>query len=700
MKHKKPIKDILYSADDYTAEEIAEMTDAADKETKERIYAMTCKRLAQKKGGTEASSESFRVTVTRRPAWMHTVATTAACLVIAGGLTGGAVMLHHSANSTPSPEFAEQTTQEQTTTAVTEQKIQKAWTEEELYNLLQNYDVNFSEYAVLTGSYERSDQDGFQIDGTYQADFTKDWYYTSEIHSRDMSDGTWSENFQNNQSYFADGYLLRLYDYAPHATENSHFIVEQESYPGIMVISNVQSMLADVMTNTANWKITGTQTMQNVAGNSAYDRECVLVEGKWDYENKLLSSSYIAFWESYTAAIDTETGMCMQFTAFDENNKECFSIHHHDVHFSRESISITPPSRMGELIHEGGFTGDTDLPEIFSTNSSEDVYIVKIVDRAKEEGLPFAEALEKIHEDERNEYFLSGIYSHYVIVHYSDETQEDIKSALKNGRAKISDLDRFRIHYWTEPKKTTEPPTVETTPATTTETGLCSDPLQSTTTTSESSYPVCSHPLQSTTTKPLNPSTNVTIVKIVDRTKEEDLVVADALEKIHEDEKNEYFLGAIYSHYVIVHYSDGTQEDIKSALKNGRAKITDLDRFGIHYYTEPKEVQNPNDPKLHPLYEKYPEYFNLGTFKGLEVYVWQMSESSYYCGVLPGTNRLKTTEEITALMANGATIDEMKEILAVYGIGKENIFIMPLSSYGCKIDVEYCRKIEAMFWEN
>jgi hypothetical protein len=33
---------------------------------------------------------------------------------------------------------------------------------------------------------------------------------------------------------------------------------------------------------------------------------------------------------------------------------------------------------------------------------------------------------------------------------------------------------------------------------------------------------------------------------------------------------------------------------------------------------------------------KYPEYFDLSTFKGLELYVWQMAEGSYSCGLMLG----------------------------------------------------------------
>ncbi len=83
------------------------------------------------------------------------------------------------------------------------------------------------------------------------------------------------------------------------------------------------------------------------------------------------------------------------------------------------------------------------------------------------------------------------------------------------------------------------------------------------------------------------------------------------------------------------------------------------------------------------LREKYPEYFDLSTFKGLEVYVWQMAPNGYFCGVMEGTNREKTLEEMMSL--KGTAIDEMKAILSTYDIPKENISIIPwqnpISSY-------------------
>lgn len=105
---------------------------------------------------------------------------------------------------------------------------------------------------------------------------------------------------------------------------------------------------------------------------------------------------------------------------------------------------------------------------------------------------------------------------------------------------------------------------------------------------------------------------------------------------------------------------------------------------------------------LHPLYEKHPEYWGLDGMKGVEVYVWQMGGNGYYCGALPGTNRRKSEEEIQALFANGATLEEMRTILELCEIEREKVSIIPvqnpLSSYWYEIDVEYAARINALFW--
>lgn len=83
------------------------------------------------------------------------------------------------------------------------------------------------------------------------------------------------------------------------------------------------------------------------------------------------------------------------------------------------------------------------------------------------------------------------------------------------------------------------------------------------------------------------------------------------------------------------------------------------------------------------LREKYPEYFDLTTSKGLEVYVWQMARDSYSFGVLPGTNRVKTLDEMVIM--KGASAEEMRIILSSYDIDERDICIIPwqnpISSY-------------------
>ena len=90
-----------------------------------------------------------------------------------------------------------------------------------------------------------------------------------------------------------------------------------------------------------------------------------------------------------------------------------------------------------------------------------------------------------------------------------------------------------------------------------------------------------------------------------------------------------------------------------------------------------------SSPEIDKLREKYPEYFELGTFKGLEVYAWQMAEDNYRFGLMQGTNRQKTLEELMAL--KGASPEEMALILSAFDIEDRDIFVIPwqnpISSY-------------------
>lgn len=113
-------------------------------------------------------------------------------------------------------------------------------------------------------------------------------------------------------------------------------------------------------------------------------------------------------------------------------------------------------------------------------------------------------------------------------------------------------------------------------------------------------------------------------------------------------------------------------------------------------------ISQEKSPEIDELREKYPEYFELGTSKGLEVYVWQLAESNYCFGLMGGTNREKTLDELMAL--EGATAEEMALILSTYEIEDRDIFVIPwqnpISSYLVTEDMvkdpEYINNIRAM----
>ncbi len=109
---------------------------------------------------------------------------------------------------------------------------------------------------------------------------------------------------------------------------------------------------------------------------------------------------------------------------------------------------------------------------------------------------------------------------------------------------------------------------------------------------------------------------------------------------------------------------------------------------------------------IQSLKEEFPMYFDLGTFKGLEIYVWQMAENSYSCGVLPGRNRNYTPQEIWSLHQNAATLEQMQAIIASYMASGEltenDVTIIPVtmphSSYAYVIDDAYCQALRELFW--
>ena len=100
------------------------------------------------------------------------------------------------------------------------------------------------------------------------------------------------------------------------------------------------------------------------------------------------------------------------------------------------------------------------------------------------------------------------------------------------------------------------------------------------------------------------------------------------------------------------------------------------------------------------LRKKYPDYFDLPTENGLELYVWQASAESYSCGLVVKTDGPKVDPELRRL--KGAAIEEMRAILSTYDISREMIELVPyqsmVSSYRYEIDDEYVERLETMLF--
>ena len=96
-------------------------------------------------------------------------------------------------------------------------------------------------------------------------------------------------------------------------------------------------------------------------------------------------------------------------------------------------------------------------------------------------------------------------------------------------------------------------------------------------------------------------------------------------------------------------------------------------------------VNTPQSIIITSLREQYPQYFDLDDSNGLDVYVWQLSENSYYFGLLPHTATERDWLSYELLNLQGTDADEMRQILSAYNISENDIHIIPwqnpISSY-------------------
>ena len=120
---------------------------------------------------------------------------------------------------------------------------------------------------------------------------------------------------------------------------------------------------------------------------------------------------------------------------------------------------------------------------------------------------------------------------------------------------------------------------------------------------------------------------------------------------------------------------------------------TEASRYAVSYEPTPEELKN--------LRAKYPQFFDLDTTEGLDVYVWQMGPYSYSCMLLSGKDPIVTEEKL--LGAKSISMAEMRKIVASYKLDRADVRIncthSYYSSYWYEIDEASIKQVEQLFWE-
>ncbi len=145
------------------------------------------------------------------------------------------------------------------------------------------------------------------------------------------------------------------------------------------------------------------------------------------------------------------------------------------------------------------------------------------------------------------------------------------------------------------------------------------------------------------------------------------------------------------------HYADSIHEKIpmhlwKKAMDSQRyintqsAKLEALAKkhFGITTIT-PDSVSAPQSAIVTSLRKQYPQYFDLDSSNGLDVYVWQLAENSYSFGLLPHTAAQRDWLSPELMELRGTDANGMRQILSTYLMDESDIYIIPwqnpISSY-------------------
>lgn len=92
-----------------------------------------------------------------------------------------------------------------------------------------------------------------------------------------------------------------------------------------------------------------------------------------------------------------------------------------------------------------------------------------------------------------------------------------------------------------------------------------------------------------------------------------------------------------------------------------------------------------------PYHEEFSEYYGQGGLNGLDLFAWD-AEGEWMTGLMTGTSRLKTVEEVGKLQEKPCPLPIMKDILATYAPIPEDgctIFIVSVPPLESELDHSY-----------
>lgn len=128
---------------------------------------------------------------------------------------------------------------------------------------------------------------------------------------------------------------------------------------------------------------------------------------------------------------------------------------------------------------------------------------------------------------------------------------------------------------------------------------------------------------------------------------------------------------------------DGAERLFDISVRDGSIILSENGEE-LGFYGASQSQNSYSDNEIASMRNIYPDYFDLDTSNGLDVYVWQMAKGSYEFALLPHVDgRDWLANELWGL--KGASAEEMRVILSTYDISEDQINIIPwqnpVSSY-------------------